>query len=235
MCSTQQGSLTVIDTHAVSEEYNGDNVNRVVVCSLDVKTAVAAVSNWLFRRLCNGTQVRHELGVLKPFDSNIRPLGHLVLTSSTDVESSPVDQGPVSRSQSPLTTHVDPASIPVSPTVVFPVVSSIIKPVVSNLDTDLSVPPANVHDTMTPFHESQLVESDKSKSSSPVVVDLTADNVEYIQSQSGGLENGENIWLKSELSYNYESSDMQQDVEPDDVNTYKQTSVLQEEADVVEN
>lgn len=148
--------------------------------------------------------------MLKLFDSTIRSHGHLVLTSSTDIESSPVDQSPISRIPSQLARHVDPASILVSCTVVFLIVSSVIRPTMTKLDIDFNMPPADIRVTMIsggrsmqflcpaveegvhvrnltsapPLHECQLVENEKSRSSSLVVANPTADNdaiTEYIK------------------------------------------------------
>lgn len=67
ICSTSEGSLSVVDTHAVSSYLNGDCRNGVIVHCLNTVTALAGITNWLFARLFGtAVMVEHELAILVP-------------------------------------------------------------------------------------------------------------------------------------------------------------------------
>lgn len=67
ICSTSEGSLSVVDTHAVSSYLNGDCRNGVNVHCLNTVTALAGITNWLFARLFGtAVMVEHELAILVP-------------------------------------------------------------------------------------------------------------------------------------------------------------------------
>jgi hypothetical protein len=52
--------MFVVDTHAVPKLYNGNEENGAVMTSMHGETAVSAIVNWLFSRLCVGKFVHHE-------------------------------------------------------------------------------------------------------------------------------------------------------------------------------
>jgi len=67
ICSTSEGSLSIVDTHAVSDQLKGDCTNGVIVQCLNTVTALAAVTNWLFARLFRSVvEVQHELAIIIP-------------------------------------------------------------------------------------------------------------------------------------------------------------------------
>jgi len=64
ICSTSEGSLSIVDTHAVSSDLNGDCRNDVIVHCLNTVTALAGITNWLFVRMFGtAAVVEHELAI----------------------------------------------------------------------------------------------------------------------------------------------------------------------------
>ena len=67
ICSTSEGSLSIVDTHAISSELKGQCRNGVVVHGLNAATALARTTNWLFARIFgSAAMVEDELAILIP-------------------------------------------------------------------------------------------------------------------------------------------------------------------------
>ena len=72
LCSYDTSVLTAMDTHTVLKTCGGDNKHGVVVTSLHPSTAIPAITNWLFLRLCPDNTVTHEFTLLSPVNAVVK-------------------------------------------------------------------------------------------------------------------------------------------------------------------
>ena len=74
ICSPASGKLCIADTHPVSRKCGGNSKHGVVVESLHKESAIIAVSDWLFARMCTDTVLTHELAVVSTVSVHMMPV-----------------------------------------------------------------------------------------------------------------------------------------------------------------